>query len=139
MDKSRRNWLKAGATITATATGVFSGRIFAAQEQQAGTKIESIPPLTGQPGVRLVTYSVGAQPSIGVVLDDGRLLDLKAEAHARHLKLAFDPSSMLSLIKVGDPALQQVRTLSEHPRSTLLSLETVRLLSPIPRPDRNIY
>jgi len=139
MDKNRRNLLKAGATLTATATGVFSGRAFSAEEQQAGTKIDSIPPLASQTAARLVTYSVNGTPSVGVVLDDGRLLDLKTEAHVRRMKLDFDPASMLSLIKAGDPALRQVQTLAEHPKSATLALERVELLSPIPRPDRNIY
>lgn len=139
MDKSRRNLLKVGAAVTASAASVFSGSAFGAQEQQAGTKIESIPPLAGQLGARLVTYRMGGASSVGVMLDNGRLLDLKAEAHLRGLKLAFDPSSMLSLIKAGDPALRQVKLLSEHPQSALLPLDKVTLLSPIPRPDRNIY
>ena len=139
MDKSRRNLLKVGAAVTAGAAGVFSGSALGAQEElQAGTTIKSIPPLASQLGARLVTYRVGGASSVGIVLDNGRVLDLKSEAHARRLKLAFDPSSMLSLIKAGDPALHQVKLLSEHPHSASLPLDKVELLSPIPRPERNI-
>ena len=124
MDTTRRNLLKVSATVTASAAAVFTSRAFGAQEPQTGAKVESIPPLASQLGARLVTYSTGGAPSIGIVLDDGHLLNLKAEAHARQLKLAFDPDSMLSLIKAGDPALHQVKALSEHPKSCSCTPET---------------
>lgn len=137
MQENRRNFLKLGAT--SAAVGML-GRAAAAEKPQVG----AIAPLAAKLGLRLATFSPGPQdkPRVGVVLDDGQVLDIGAEAKRQKLKLAFDPDSMLSLIDSGDQGLVQVHTLAE--RAALLrimrpTVNQLHLWSPIPRPRANIY
>ena len=76
------------------------------------------------------------------VLDNGKLIDLQAEARRQKRAPPFDASSMLALIKSGNAGLEGVRTVAEHALSrpaSLLPIERARFMSPIPRPERNIY
>ncbi|MFL6672718.1 MAG: fumarylacetoacetate hydrolase family protein [Massilia sp.] len=94
--------------------------------------------------MRLATCALtaGGAPTVVLVLDNGKMIDLQAEARRQKMKLAFDASSMLALIKGGNAAIEQVRVLAEHAvakKSPLLAVDQARFMSPIPRPDRNIY
>jgi len=142
MDQKRRDLLKAGASaalgsLLAAAQGAH------AEEAKMGPQISQIPPLAGRTGLRLVTFAAkaGAAHRIGVVLDDGRVLDVGTEAKQRKIKLVFDAGSMLSLVASGDKGLAQVRALAEKAAGAkgLPNVNAVKLLSPIPRPQSNIY
>ena len=58
------------------------------------------------------------------------------------MKLAFSPNSMISLIACGDIGMAQLNTLKKNSgtkAAKLVSVNDVKLLSPIPKPERNIY
>jgi 2-keto-4-pentenoate hydratase/2-oxohepta-3-ene-1,7-dioic acid hydratase in catechol pathway len=110
----------------------------------AGLQVASVPPLAGKVGMRLATcvLAPGAAPTVALVFDDGRLIDLHAEAKRQKIALPFDATSMLALIKSGNAGFEQVRLVADRAlarKSPLLPLERAQFVSPIPRPDRNIY
>jgi 2-keto-4-pentenoate hydratase/2-oxohepta-3-ene-1,7-dioic acid hydratase in catechol pathway len=143
MKINRRDMIKAGAS--AALGGLLAGTNTAqAQGAASSTTPAAVPPLANKVGMRLATCVLGAQdaPTVVAVLDDGMLVDLKAEATRQQNRLGFDPSSMLDLIKSGNAGLAQVHALiaaAASQRERLLSSANARFLSPIPRPDRNIY
>ena len=142
-DTSRRNLLRAGAS--AAVGGMLLGAQGSVNAQPAsGAQITSVPPLAAKVGMRLatVTLAPGAEPTVVLVLDDGRVLDLKAAARAQHVTLAFDGASMLGLIKSGNAGVAQVQAVAARAleqKSGFLTLDKLQFMSPIPRPDRNIY
>lgn len=141
MDQSRRDLLKASAAAVGSALmGVQSS----ASAQGTGSAAQIKLPLAGQTGLRLATcvFKADTSPRIGIVLSDGRVIDVESEAKRQNMKLAFAANSMISLIASGDSGLAQVKALAEKAaamKSGLLSLNQVKLLSPIPKPERNIY
>jgi len=144
MDMDRRNLLKASAS--AAVGGILMGTQGIAQAgvPNSGTQIKAVPPLAGEIGMRLATCVLvpGAAPTVVIVLDDGRIVDLKAEARRQNVKLDFDANSMLAFIKSGNAGFAQARHVVERAaqqKSDLPLLDQVQFLSPIPRPDRNIY
>jgi 2-keto-4-pentenoate hydratase/2-oxohepta-3-ene-1,7-dioic acid hydratase in catechol pathway len=146
MITNRRTLLKAGTSAAIGTLLAGAGRGAAAQEPASanGSQVKSVPPLAGKVGMRFATCALGPNgaPGLVVVLDDGTMVDVKAAAARQKTKLGFDPASMLDLIKSGDAGFAQVRTVAERAaqqKAGLLPLAQARLLSPIPRPDRNIY
>jgi 2-keto-4-pentenoate hydratase/2-oxohepta-3-ene-1,7-dioic acid hydratase in catechol pathway len=143
MDKNRRDLLKASAT--AAVGGLLISRTGGASAQANGAaQIKSVPPLTGTVGMRLATcvMASGSAPTVVVVLDDGKLIDLKAEAQRQGVSLPFDASSMLALIASGNAGFARVRAVAEkaaQQRASLPGLQQAQFMSPVPRPDRNIY
>ncbi|MDB5777000.1 MAG: 2-keto-4-pentenoate hydratase [Herbaspirillum sp.] len=146
MDKNRRNLLKVSAS--AAVGGMLAGtqNLASAQTNDTlnGTEIKSVPPLSGKVGIRLATcvLTPGAAPTVVAVLDDGKIVNLKAEAHRQRINLGFDATSMLALIKSGDAGFAKLKTLVDNAakhKTGFLTLEKTQFLSPIPRPDRNIY
>lgn len=145
MDSKRRNWLRAGASA-AVGSLFLGGQGASAQavDDSSGAQIKSLPPLAGKVGLRLATVILapGAAPTVVAVLDDGKLVDLRFAAKRQGVTLAFDPDSMLELIKSGNPGYAQVLAIvarAAQERGGLPALERAQMLSPIPRPDRNIY
>jgi len=146
MDSNRRNLLKASASAAVGSLMTGVGANARAQEGTPinGAQIKSVPPLAGRIGMRLATCALGPNgtPGVVLVLDDGKLIDLRAEAARQKLGLGFDAGSMLELIKSGNDGFAQVRALAERAlrdKAGLLPLDGARFLSPIPRPERNIY
>jgi 2-keto-4-pentenoate hydratase/2-oxohepta-3-ene-1,7-dioic acid hydratase in catechol pathway len=143
MDKNRRDLLKASAS--AAVGGLLISRAGSANAQANGaTQIKSVPPLSGAIGMRLATcvLAAGSAPTVVVVLDDGKLIDLKSEAKRQGVNLSFDASSMLALIASGNAGFAQVRAVAEkaaQQRAQLPGLQQAQFMSPVPRPDRNIY
>lgn len=134
MSESRRNFITMSATLAASA--VLPATASAADAPAA-------PPqkLAATPDLRLATFSTAGDPALrtGLVLDDGRVMDLGREARRKGITLAFDPASMISLIAAGDAALKQVRALGQAADGDYPKLADVRLASPIPVPQRNVY
>ena len=135
MDESRRGFIAMGATLAA---GAMLPQDTKAADAPGTTARQN---LGATADLRLATFSTPGDPALrtGVVLDDGRVVDLGREAKRKGVALAFDPASMISLIAAGDAALTQVRALAqgadgEHPK-----LADVSFASPIPVPQRNIY
>jgi 2-keto-4-pentenoate hydratase/2-oxohepta-3-ene-1,7-dioic acid hydratase in catechol pathway len=119
METSRRSFLiAAGAAAVAGAPGAVAA--------PAG-------------GLRLITFERkdASGRRVGVVSADDRVLDLVV-AKQGGAAFSFDPTDMISLIAAGAPALAQVREVAAKP-SDALALKDLRLFSPIPQPQRNIY
>jgi 2-keto-4-pentenoate hydratase/2-oxohepta-3-ene-1,7-dioic acid hydratase in catechol pathway len=142
MDTNRRNLLKASAS--AAVGGMLLGTQSAAQAQAAAAHPLAVPPLAGTIGMRLATCTLASNstPTVVLVLDNGKMIDLQAEAKRHNMPLAFEATSMLALIKSGNAGLEQIHALAEHAAkqpASMLPIEQARFLSPIPRPERNIY
>jgi len=146
MEKNRRNALKAGASAVmgAVMLNLQANENAVAGETGTAVDVKSIAPLSSKAAVRLVTciFKGGTASGVGLVLDDGRIIDLVAEAKRQNIALSFAGDSMIALIAGGDAALAQVIAVGErarHSESVFPALNSVRLLSPIPKPERNIY
>jgi 2-keto-4-pentenoate hydratase/2-oxohepta-3-ene-1,7-dioic acid hydratase in catechol pathway len=146
MDNNRRNLLKVSASSAVGGLLLGAQGIASAQGNPGtnnGADIKSVPPLAGKTGIRLATVLLakGGKPTVVVVLQDGRLVDIKAAAHQQKVNLHFDPSTVLALIASGDSGLAQVTAIADKAakQKMLPTLADAQFLSPIPRPDRNIY
>jgi 2-keto-4-pentenoate hydratase/2-oxohepta-3-ene-1,7-dioic acid hydratase in catechol pathway len=91
--------------------------------------------------LRLVTFSPGKKGAlrVGAVTAADRVVDLGAVARRKGIRLAFDPSRMLSLIESGKRGLSQVRLLLALAGDAGAPLDAVRLAAPIPDPIRNVH
>lgn len=134
MDNARRNLLKFGTGLALTSA--------VATRATAAPATITVPVQSGPGGdaLRLVTFSdtAAGRARLGVVTAQGQVVDLGASAKAAGMKLAFDPTSMMSLIQAGPDAIAQARRCAASGRPHA-ALEKVRLLAPIPVPARNIY
>jgi 2-keto-4-pentenoate hydratase/2-oxohepta-3-ene-1,7-dioic acid hydratase in catechol pathway len=136
MSNSRRDFLGFGsaAAVVTLAAGVAQAAPGAGMPVAPGA-------LAAHGALRLVTYAPpdGGAPRLGAVRPSGHVVDLGATAKREHMKLAFDPASMLSLITAGPSALAQARKLAGdgHDDGPLVSV--LHLLAPIPVPARNVY
>ncbi len=146
MDSNRRNLLRAGASaaVGSMLLGSHGGAGAQAPAATAGKQIVAIPPLAGKMEMRLAACvtTPGAAPTLVLVLDDGTMIDVHADARRQRKTLTFDSTSMLALIKSGNAGLEQVRALADRAlarKSPLLLVYQAQFASPIPRPDRNIY
>lgn len=133
MDVRRRGLLKAGATAALGAIVTPSGAV-------ESSPVEVLP-LSGQIGLRIANFQpIGhAQSRLGVVTDDGQVVDLLHEASRQKIKLSFDGRSMLSFLYAGESAMKQIQKILAGTKNPQFKLSQVRLLSPIPRPQSNIY
>lgn len=141
-NSQRRRLLK-----SSLATGVlFSSANPASQaqglvEKEAASNI-AVPKIAK--GLRLVTFSPTAdqKPRIGVVLNDGQVIDIAMELQNSKMVTSFDPYSMLSLIHRGNEGLNQIQEIQSRAMRLRIMRPTVnqvKLFSPIPRPQSNIY
>jgi 2-keto-4-pentenoate hydratase/2-oxohepta-3-ene-1,7-dioic acid hydratase in catechol pathway len=91
--------------------------------------------------MRLITFSPkrGGAPRLGMLLDGERVLDIGAAAKHARRRLPFDAEDMVALIAAGKTALAAIRKLVQGYRGKGLALSAVRLLSPIPRPRKNVF
>jgi 2-keto-4-pentenoate hydratase/2-oxohepta-3-ene-1,7-dioic acid hydratase in catechol pathway len=146
LDSNRRNLLRAGATAAAGSLLMAARGSSAAEAAPAaaGALVGPVVPLAGKLGMRLAScvLAPGVDPTVVLVLDNGKMIDLHAEARRQKIALGFDATSMLALIKSGNAGFEKVHALAERAvarKSPLLSTEHAQFTSPIPRPDRNIY
>jgi 2-keto-4-pentenoate hydratase/2-oxohepta-3-ene-1,7-dioic acid hydratase in catechol pathway len=142
-DIQKRRLLKSGGSSVGLALLASSMSANSAAADQSGTTTV-VMPLAGSRGVRLATCQFPGDKvqRIGVVLDGGQVIDVQSEAKRHAMKLAFDPLSMLSLLANNDAAMRQIESLVDKAargRSKLSAIHQVRFLSPIPRPQSNIY
>lgn len=92
--------------------------------------------------MRLVTFTMTGQtlrPLAGLLLDNG-VLDL--DAAASQGREAGDFSSVLAVIQAGDAglsALQRIAARASQLQALIVPLASVKLLAPIPRPQRNVF
>ena len=85
--------------------------------------------------MRLVSFQRGTAASYGILLADGRVLDLPAAARRAGASL---PDTLLGLIAAGPEALALARRL-EGAAGEALPAGEVALLAPIPRPAKNVF
>jgi 2-keto-4-pentenoate hydratase/2-oxohepta-3-ene-1,7-dioic acid hydratase in catechol pathway len=90
--------------------------------------------------MRLATFRDSAGIRLGVQRDE-RLIDLTPAATLTGIDLPPGATTdMLALISGGAETLAQIAALVEiAPEGTLLSLDEVELLAPLPRPRKNIF
>jgi len=89
--------------------------------------------------MKLVTYAYEQQVAVGL-LASNTVIDVAASA--ARVGALVDLSSMLALIRSGDEALTVIREIANQPQlfpTTTYPLKQVTLLSPIPKPARNIF
>jgi len=145
MDQRRRDLLKIGATTMGGALlGVHSQAHAEEAKPGLADNVKSVPPLSGKVGLRIATckFKANGAASLGIVLDDGRVIDVQTEARRMGMRLAFAPNSMVSLLASGDAGLAQAKALADKAgaiKSLPMTVSQVEFLSPIPRPERNIY
>lgn len=95
--------------------------------------------------MRIVTFSDGTRERVGVLLEDGLIVD--AQAAQRELSVPGHPldDSLLEMLAVWDEALPTLRAvvgsvdqrrLSGDAVVSLLDASSVQLLAPVPRPPR---
>ena len=136
MDTNRRDALKLGAT--AAMSGMFISNAIAAGDGQPPIVVE---PLTGKAGLRIANFlpKMGATSRLGLVTNDGMVVDIPAEAARQKVQLSFDPTSMISLAGSGNKGLLELAAIFKNRGSNLANVNQVILLSPIPKPQSNIY
>ena len=134
MNTSRRDFLLGAAAIAPAAT--LAGA--ASAPTQAQDRPLAVPATPG--ALRLASFVLlgDTAPHVGVVLDDGTVLDLATAASRAGRTPAFDPHSMLSLIAAGEPALDEVLTLTSAGGPGVAQRDIV-FTAPIPAPARNVY
>jgi 2-keto-4-pentenoate hydratase/2-oxohepta-3-ene-1,7-dioic acid hydratase in catechol pathway len=88
--------------------------------------------------VKLATYSpaAGGNPRPGIVLDDGRIIDIPAHVAAVP---GVDFATMLGIIRGGEAARRALDALAAKPPAGTASLQDVKLHAPIPRPAKNVF
>jgi 2-keto-4-pentenoate hydratase/2-oxohepta-3-ene-1,7-dioic acid hydratase in catechol pathway len=136
VDTNRRDALKLSAS--AALSGMFISDAMAAQDERQPIVVE---PMTGKAGFRVANYlpKMGASSRLGLVTNDGFVIDIPSEAAHQKIQLVFDPSSMISLAGSGNQGLLQLAAIFKNRGSNLLNVNQVVLLSPIPKPQANIY
>jgi 2-keto-4-pentenoate hydratase/2-oxohepta-3-ene-1,7-dioic acid hydratase in catechol pathway len=135
MDINRRDALKLGATTAIS--GILMPNMATASERA----LIVVEPLTGKAGFRVANYvpKMGASSRLGLVINDGLVVDIPAEAARQKLVLSFDPTSMISLATSGNRGLLDLSTLFKNRSKSSVNVNQVVLLSPIPKPQSNIY
>jgi len=88
--------------------------------------------------VKLATYSPasGGTPRPGIVLDDGRIVDIPANAVP---VAGVDFATMLGIIRGADAARRALDALAARPPAGSLAMTEVKLHAPIPRPAKNVF
>ena len=143
MEINRRDMLKMSASVVGAA--LLGSKLEASTTKLKEKKILNeviVGPLKNIAGMRLATCLLAGKsnPKVVIVLENGNIIDIEAAAKKQHLKLKFDPSSMLSLIAAGEMGLSQLKTILEKSsKANLMHINQVEILSPIPNPARNIY
>ena len=136
MDTNRRDVLKLGTS--AAIGGLLMPTVSAAADANQPIVVE---PLTGKAGFRIANYlpKMGASSRLGLVTNDGQVVDIPAEAARQKISLSFDPTSMISLAAAGNKGLVELATIFKNRGSQAFNVNQVILLSPIPKPQSNIY
>jgi len=74
-----------------------------------------------------------------MLLADGGVLEIGEAARRARQRLPFDPADMLSLVASGRAGLAALRKLGRARGKKSLSIGSLRLLAPIPRPRKNVF
>jgi 2-keto-4-pentenoate hydratase/2-oxohepta-3-ene-1,7-dioic acid hydratase in catechol pathway len=89
--------------------------------------------------MRLVTFSTATdgKPRVGVLLENGNVLDIGAQAQRK--SLPFDTTSMLALVEAGREGLTSLESVKENSDAKEMPLSEITLYAPIPRPRKNVF
>jgi 2-keto-4-pentenoate hydratase/2-oxohepta-3-ene-1,7-dioic acid hydratase in catechol pathway len=119
-------------------SGMFISNAIAAPNDRQPIVVE---PMTGKAGLRVANYlpKMGATSRLGLITNDGLVVDIPAEATRQKIQLSFDPTSMISLTAAGNRGLLELATIFKNRSANLQNVNQVVLLSPIPKPQSNIY
>ena len=145
MDQNRRDFLKISATMLGgVSMGLQTDSNAFNLPSDAKDYVKYITPLSGQSGLRFATclFEANDTPRVGIIQNDGKVIDVITEAKRQGIAPVFSGNSMISLISSGDAGIAQVNALVKNvaPHSpNLLKIDQVKLLSPVPKPERNIY
>jgi 2-keto-4-pentenoate hydratase/2-oxohepta-3-ene-1,7-dioic acid hydratase in catechol pathway len=136
VDTNRRDALKLGAS--AAMSSMLISNVIAAPDGRQPIVVE---PMTGKAGFRIANYlpKMGATSRLGLVTNDGMVIDIPAEAARQKVQLSFDPTSTISLAASGNKGLAELAALYKGRGNSTLNVNQVVLLSPIPKPQSNIY
>ncbi|MHB8836062.1 MAG: fumarylacetoacetate hydrolase family protein [Candidatus Methylomirabilia bacterium] len=88
--------------------------------------------------MKLVTFSpaAGGAPRPGLVVDGNRIVDIPAGVAT---VADVDFSSLLGIIRGGEPALLALEALVSRPPVDAVALAGVKLHAPLPRPAKNVF
>lgn len=145
MNQNRREMLKIGSTaFGGVLMGLQSEVKAQTQSPEANDSVQNVQPLVNPLGLRFATcqFKDGKAGRIGIVLDNGHVIDVETESKRHGMKLAFGASSMLSFVASGDSGMAQMQLLvAKAAKSRVMSVPVnqVKFLSPIPKPQSNIY
>jgi hypothetical protein len=115
MDSNRRNLLKASASAAVGSLLAGTQNTALAQAPPRSTRTRrTAPGRQDRHAPRHLHPRVRRTADLVAVLDNGKMIDLQAEAKRQKRALPFEASSMLALIKSGNAGLEQVRMLVEH-------------------------
>lgn len=136
MDTNRRDMLK--LSTVATIGGLFINSASAERLEHQTIVVEL---MTGKAGFRVANYlpKMGASSRLGLVTNDGLVIDIPTEAARQKVQLSFNPSSTISLAASGNRGLLELASIFKNRGPNLQSVNQVLLLSPIPKPQSNIY
>ncbi len=142
----RRILLKVGSTTLGGA--VMGLQVASAQaqnaEKEASEIVVAVQALANPSALRFATcqFDANGPARIGIVLDNGHVIDVEAQAKRHKMKLAFPADSMLAFIASGDSGMAQMQSLAAmaaRSRVMTVPINRVKLHSPIPKPQANIY
>ncbi len=145
MNQNRREMLKIGSTaFGGVLMGLQSEVKAQTQSPEANDSVQNVQPLVNPLGLRFATcqFKDGKAGRIGIVLDNGHVIDVETESKRHGMKLAFGANSMLSFVASGDSGMAQMQLLvAKAAKSRVMSVPVnqVKFLSPIPKPQSNIY
>jgi 2-keto-4-pentenoate hydratase/2-oxohepta-3-ene-1,7-dioic acid hydratase in catechol pathway len=92
--------------------------------------------------MRLATIDIDGRPAAAVIRADGAAIVLDAAAGKAAGLAAGDPAlsgSLAALIAAGPAGLASARAVAEAGDAAVVPAERVRLLSPLPRPGKNVF
>jgi 2-keto-4-pentenoate hydratase/2-oxohepta-3-ene-1,7-dioic acid hydratase in catechol pathway len=89
--------------------------------------------------MRLVTYQMlnTTELKTGILISKDQVLDIVAEASLR--KSTTNVSTMLDIIRGGEPTMTLLREIIVAPKTVPILLNKALLKAPIPRPTKNIF
>lgn len=136
MDHQRRDAMKISASAVVGGAMSVLGSAQASPAQPV-----AVPNLENASGLRIANYIPANSKTsrLGVVTSDAKVIDIGAEANRQKTKLSFDPTSLISLATAGEEGLTQLRSVVAKSKASLMNVAQVQLLSPIPKPQSNIY
>ncbi len=94
--------------------------------------------------MRFVTFEMGNEQRIGLLLEDNQVLDLQKAQELMENQITL-PNTMIGLIQLGESAINKSKEILEwiqigNGEGAIYSLDQdVHLLAPIPRPTKNIF